>query len=159
DGVAAARRQRLVWGRYHGDERRCFVQCAELVDSLSASAALALGGAEAQLWVRRVKDAQRALGEDVPESLVSAPVQLINIRSNRVQLAGYSSMDPIRIPRQVFEVLGRFDGRPTAEVMADLWNAGIELEPAFVRRVGGLRGFSGAMDRLGSALLPLSTPL
>jgi hypothetical protein len=136
DGVADPARQRALWGRFHGGERELFVRCAELVDALSTSAIVALGGAEAQLWIRRTRDAQRALrSEALPERLAPAPVQLLQIRSGRAVVSGYSAIDPVRIPERLLELLRRFDGRTTDEVLADLETEGIHLERTLVRRL------------------------
>ena len=51
-------------------------------------------------------------------------------------MSSYSDYDPLELPSAVMELLPFFDGRPTAEALAEIEaERGVRLEPALVRKL------------------------
>jgi hypothetical protein len=55
------------------------------------------------------------------------------------RVATYRSADPLDIPHQVLDMLPRFDGRPTRDVLDELQKEGMEVEPELIRRLVDFR--------------------
>lgn len=56
----------------------------------------------------------------LPEVLVASVSEMTRVEPDHVLLTGYSSFDAIRVPKAVFQLLGRLDGkRPWREALAD----------------------------------------
>jgi hypothetical protein len=126
-----------LWGEWADREREFYTRCAALVEALSWDEAIGLCGTEAQSFARLTIDAYRQLrSTDVPSPLETGSFRLIQIQRNATRVSSYSQYDPIDIPPAVMELLPFFDGRPTADVLADIEaERGVCLEPALVRKL------------------------
>jgi hypothetical protein len=125
-----------LWGRWLGDERRFFERCGQLVEKLSWSKVLQLCGQEVQVYAAAaVENYRRLLDEQLPPSLrLGASVNVISLKRDAVELSGYSPMDAVELPRELFESLSMFDGRPTRQAMDDIAEQhGLDLGADLVR--------------------------
>jgi hypothetical protein len=136
DGSDAEKARAIRWGRFLGRERDFYAGSAAIAERLTPAEVLALGGAEAAVWIRRLRDAHRAHGSHaLPERIEAAPVTFLQIRSGRTLVSSYSPYDPVAVPERLLALLPRFDGRHTDEVLAELDGEGIRLDPMLVRRL------------------------
>lgn len=143
--------QRLRWGRWAGREREFYFAAARLVAPLDWAAIEGIGGTEIKARVALVRTAHaRLISKSVPDGLKRAPIQLEfhGRLASRVQT--YSEIDPLDLPNELIGVLSCFDGRPTAEVLAEIaGETGLELTPGLVRRLadfGILRPAPGEVE-------------
>jgi hypothetical protein len=137
DGVANGAELRAMWGQWRGRERELYEQCARLVESLAWADVRAIGGAQLEICARLVRDAHaRLLSDAVPERPVVALVQITPRNRDRVRLATYSGLDALEVPAVVAKTLPYFDGRPTADVLADIRRTeGVTVSPSLVRKL------------------------
>ncbi len=127
---------RARWGRWNGREAEFFRAAAALVAPLSFDEVAARVGPEAAVARLLLEEAFRELGsQEIPERLRTGPLQLIRLNGKKARVVGYSPLDPIDLPRRLLDLLGRFDGRATAEVLDGLAAEGIRLTPSLVRRL------------------------
>jgi hypothetical protein len=121
DGRADLGAYRAAWGRWFGKERELYRHAAERVSAMSLADVLACSGPDVSLFARVVKDRHRALIST--EQVDAVELGLVQIRrhdADRCHVAGYSHYDPLELPSAVVESLHHFDGRPVAEVLAEI---------------------------------------
>ena len=137
DGAPDPKAYARLWGRWLGREAECFERCAELVAGLSWPEVLAIGGPNARARAMLTAEAFRRLVDPAtPERLRPAPVQVARAGAGHVRLVSYSAYDPLEAPAVTLALLPAFDGRPTAEVIAEVEAAtGLSVEPGFVRKL------------------------
>lgn len=123
-----------LWGRWTGDVEGYFLACAALAESLSPAEVLSLGGAEARALVATVRLAQGQLLDDsLPARVALGRAQVAGISAASVRVQGYSHLDPLEVPRALFDQLHHFDGRPIEEALRDASaSAGEEVPPEAV---------------------------
>jgi hypothetical protein len=129
---------RARWGRWEGRESDFFRAAAALVAPLSFTEAIdrAAAASDAAAALSPVRDAWRELSsENLPEALRPGPLRLVLLDTRRARVVGRNPHDPLDLPRALLDLLPRFDGRPTAEVLAALAADGIRLSPALLRRL------------------------
>ena len=120
-----------TWGRWAADFDGYFIACTAVAESLSPGDALALGGAEALALARTVRLAQAQLLDEVlPSRLVLGRAQVVGLTADAVRVQGYSHLDPLTVPRVLFDQLHHFDGRPTDAALAAATVAAGEEVPA-----------------------------
>lgn len=126
-----------VWGKWRGREKDLFVACAEIAHSLRWPDIVGLGGARLELLSQLLLDSYEALvSYEVPSHAHHRRLQIIYDRAATVEVVGYSSMDPLRVPRQLVDTLHRFDGRPTGEVLDEIDKEhGLRILPGVVRKL------------------------
>jgi len=79
---------------------------------------------------------QKLVSDEIPPSLEVGKMQLVQIKQNVTRVCTYSSFDPLDLPGVVMQVLGYFDGRPTAEALAAIADEKeIRLDPSLVRKM------------------------
>jgi len=130
-------RYAATWGKWHGREGEFFIECARLVERLSWADVLTICGPEARLYARLTAAAyQKLVSDEIPPSLEVGKMQLVQIKQNVTRVCTYSSFDPLDLPGVVMQVLGYFDGRPTAEALAAIADEKeIRLDPSLVRKM------------------------
>jgi hypothetical protein len=130
------RRYRAQWGRWAGREVEFYRACGALVSPLAWADVLAVGGVEVRLRARLVEAAwERLLRTEAPARLVPGELRLVQIGDGTSRVETYSAYDLLELPTALLAVLDRFDGRPTAQVLAALRDEGVELDEALVRRL------------------------
>jgi hypothetical protein len=120
-----------LWGRWSGDVEGYFLACAALAEALTPAEVLSLGGAEARALAATVRLAQEQLLDDaLPARVALGRVQLAGISAASVRVQGYSHLDPLEVPRALFDQLHHFDGRPIEEALRDASAAAGEEVPS-----------------------------
>jgi hypothetical protein len=126
-----------LWGDWAGREAELYRRAAGLVAPLSYADLLERIGAPLEGLAERVLAAHRALGSsEVPERLRRRPVDLVRIGETHARLHAYRAYDPCDVPLRLYDELDRFDGRPAAEVLAELAEQrGLALSPALLSKL------------------------
>ncbi len=107
-------KQRRIWGNWRGREMEWYRACAGRVRNLSWRDTAAICGCEVAVLARLAQKAYRELLDpQLPERLEPAPFELVQIETGRLRVVGYSRLDPLDLPAQVFQVLHYFRGRNT----------------------------------------------
>lgn len=120
-----------LWGRWSGDLEGYFRACTAVAEALGPAEVLALGGAEARALALTVRLARAQLLDDaLPGRLALGRAQVVGLSAGSVRVQGYSHLDPLEVPRALFDQLHRFDGRPTDEALRDASAAAGEEVPA-----------------------------
>jgi len=120
-----------LWGRWTGDVEGYFLACAAMAEALSAAEVLALGGAEARALAATVRLAAAQLDDDaLPARLALGRMAVVGLTARGVRLQGYSHLDPLEVPRVLFDQLHHFDGGPLDEALRDASAAAGEEVPA-----------------------------
>jgi hypothetical protein len=130
-------RQRAVWGAWHGRERELYGRCAQIADALSWQDVLELGGARLDLLSRLLLDAYgRLVSNEVPAHARHRSLKVIYSSADSAEVVGYSTIDALRMPRRLVDVLHHFDGRPTQEVLESIEEEeGVRIAPGTVRKL------------------------
>lgn len=134
--LATGRRQQ-IWGKWAGREEDYYLECAQRVEALTWSEVLAICGPDVQALARLVDQAHRRhRSEKVPERLRPGQVKIISMAGEHVIVESYLGSDPLKIPRRIFDLLPRFDGRSTPEVITGITLAtGLKVNPSLVRKL------------------------
>jgi hypothetical protein len=137
DGVLEPSLYKRLWGRWAGREAEFFEACARIVAGLTWKDVLARSGPEVALQARVVTARfARLSANELPERLWTAPFQIVSLTSESARLATYSRLDPIDIPRELFDALASFDGRETTEVVSEIARERrLRLAPDLIRRL------------------------
>jgi hypothetical protein len=138
DGTFTPEGRRAIWGDWAGRERAFYEAAAGLVETMSWGEILERGGPQVRLHARRVSDAHaRVQMPTVPAGpLRLRPLGVSVLGTASVRITTYSSHDPISIPRELFDALPRFDGRPTVEALRSIEEEdGLQVELAVVRHL------------------------
>ena len=138
DGTFPPEGRRAIWGDWAGRERAFYEAAAGLVEAMSWGEILERGGPQVRLHASLVRAAHARL--QVP-AVTAGPLRLrplvvAALGSASVRVTTYSASDPIIIPRDLFDALPRFDGRPAADALRLIEEeGGLQIEPAVVRRL------------------------
>jgi Fe-S-cluster containining protein len=129
--------QKMIWGEWLGREEELYSCCAHLVDSLTWSDVLAIGGpqlrARTQLLIRSYN---ALLSSDIPDRLTVGALKLVQISSASVNVSSYSDFDTVKMNRALYEALPFFDGRPVEEARQQIREEkGISVSLAIVRKL------------------------
>jgi len=126
-----------TWGTWRGRERELFVACSEIANRLPWADIQRLGGTRLELLSRLVLEAYEALvSEVVPLRVRHRQLKVVYTSSESVEVVGYSEIDPLRMPKQVVDILHHFDGRPTDDVLAEIDRQhGLRVTPGVVRKL------------------------
>ncbi|HET6249850.1 MAG TPA: hypothetical protein VFE47_19325 [Tepidisphaeraceae bacterium] len=128
-------RYQAIWGEWVGREREFFGRCAELVNPLNWKRVLQLCGQDTQMLARLAQAAYRdLLREQIPDALRLGNVQIVKMSAASVSVAAYAAIDPVEMPRALFDALGEFDGRAASQSLDAISNRhGLELSRDLVR--------------------------
>ena len=137
DGLADPSASRKVWGHWMGREAEFYRECAQLVNALDWPAVVEINRGEIQLWSRLLGEAyNKLISEEVPERLKVGAVQVSCMDQVSCSVNTYSPYDPISVPKELIQVLGYFDGRPTAEVLEAInERESITLDASLIRKL------------------------
>lgn len=125
------------WEGWSGSREDLYRETTRFVASLDPVEALKTAPREIRVATELVRISQRVHGntDDLPEALTYRGIGVLEDMGNRVRIETYTTLDSLVIPTPVFHSLIRFDGRPVAEVLAELREDGVEVEPALLRRL------------------------
>jgi hypothetical protein len=127
---------RRRWGRWAGREREFYRRAGKLVRGLSWKQLLERTGPEVRMAAQLLAAAHAELvSEELPARLGQGKMELIQIGKKKSRVIGYSGLDPIDLPRQLIDLLDRFDGRKTEAVLEELEREGNPVAPSLVRRL------------------------
>lgn len=128
---------REAWGSWLGREREFYVECARRVTPLGWADVRRIGGAPIAIHEHMVRAAySRLMDASVPERPTTALVLITPRPRDRAQLSSYSGSDSLDVPAVVAKILPLFDGRDTAEVLADVRRReGVTIDPSLVRKL------------------------
>ena len=137
DGVADPLESRRLWGKWAGREAEFYRECARLVNSLDWPKVMAIGGVDIQIYARLLREAYgKLMSQKIPKRLKLGAIQVIAMDRDYCRITSYGAYDPISVPRQLIDLLGYFDGRPTEEVIRTIaLEQGISLDRKLVRRL------------------------
>ena len=138
DGTYAPADLRAIWGRWAGRERAFYEAAAGIVESLSWREILERAGPQVRLRAGLVREAHARLrAPAVPEGpLRRSPFVATTLDSTAVRLTTYSNMDPITIPRALFDALPHFDERAAEPAIAAIEaEQGLEIDLDVVGRL------------------------
>jgi len=137
DGVADPLESRKLWGKWAGREAEFYRECARLVNSLDWPKVIAIGGVDIQIHAGLLREAYgKLMSQKIPKRLKLGAIQVIAMDRDYCRITSYGAYDPVSVPRQLIDVLGYFDGRPTEEVIRTIaLEQGINLDRKLVRRL------------------------
>lgn len=125
------------WHAWSHHAAAYYRETAALVDELSWSEVQTIAGPEIEPLIAELKAAYQALRAEAPEppALVPGLVRISRRGAATTRVVTYSDSDAIDLPSELVALLPRFDGRPTATVLAEIARDGIVLTPALVARL------------------------
>ncbi len=137
DGTVDPSQWSRLWGRWAGRECELFLRCADRVTRLRWTDVARLCGQSVSLEAALLREAWRTLAlAKLPDRLMLGRLEILAWREGAALLGTYSPHDPIAVPGELVAILGRFDGRSTAAVCAELEELeGLELEPALLGKL------------------------
>lgn len=131
-----------AWDPWAARPADYYMRAAALVDDLAWPEVQVIVGAELGPLLARVKAAhaelrpQPAAPSLVPlRRLVQGEMRVSHRSSETSRLVTYSDSDPLDLPSKLLDILPRFDGRPTDEVLAELASDGIVLTDELVTQL------------------------
>ncbi|HEY6249690.1 MAG TPA: hypothetical protein VI685_06995, partial [Candidatus Angelobacter sp.] len=129
--------QKSVWGEWLGREREFYQRCARLVDPLTWADVCGICGpamaAQSQILAEKYKE---LLSSAIPDRLKLGKVELVQISQSCATVTSYSSLDPVRLSRQLYDLLPFFSGQSTAEARQEiLLSKRIDVPPLLLRRL------------------------
>ena len=129
DALDASAYERL-WGPWAGREEQFFIACARLVEPMRWSDVLNASGSEVRALAPIVRLALSRTSEEVTPSRVAlGTMQVVGMTPEAVRVQGYSFLDPLDVPRALFDVLHCFDGRALDEAISAASEAAGEPVP------------------------------
>lgn len=137
DGIADAKKARVLWGSWLGREEEFYRSCARRVDTLAWRDVERIGGSGVSVMARLVQAAfQELRSEVIPERLEVGPLRIMSAGRDGVRVIGYTGSDVLELDAEVMQVLPYFDGRPTLEAVASIeTDLGIRVEEDLIRRL------------------------
>jgi hypothetical protein len=137
DGLADPEEKRKLWGSWLGREAEFYRECIRLVNVLDWQAVTAINRSEIQICAQLLREAySKLLSEEIPERLKLGTLQVLGMDHDSCSINTYSPYDPIKVPRELIEVLGYFDGRPTAEALEAIAECeSLTVDPSLVRKL------------------------
>ncbi len=123
------------WGPWTGREEDFFRACATVAEGASWDEVLAVGGAELRALIPVARMAlSRTREHGLPARATLGTFQVLGLAAASVKVQGYNHLDPLDMPRALFDVLHHFDGRATVDALADASEvAGQEVPPGAIR--------------------------
>ena len=111
--------RRALWGRWAGRERAFFGECARRVGALSWTDLTTICGPRVRVLVAPARAAYADLRADhLPAALRVGEFRIVGEGPRGPRIAGYSTMDPVDLPRELVGALHHFEGRSTREALA-----------------------------------------
>jgi hypothetical protein len=129
--------RRALWGAWAGREGELFRACAAIVDRVDFAEVVRRCGDGVRLRAELVRVAwQKLAAPEPPARLRLGRLDVVRLDAASCRVATYSGLDPIEMPRELFDVLHHFDGRPNADARAAISSAGgPQLTDGLVRKM------------------------
>jgi hypothetical protein len=137
DHVADLKAYRQLWGKWMGQEREFYQECARLVSNLSWEDILQICGPEVLLLTRLTREAySRLTSNRLPESVRLKPLKILEVGRDWVKVKAYSNYDPLKVPRKLFEALPDLKGQLTVEALQTVANEkGLRLTNRLIQKM------------------------
>jgi hypothetical protein len=137
DGAVDAAMYDSAWGAWRGREKELYVACTRIADSLGWADIVRFGGVRLELLSRLLVEEYAALvSREVPKNPRHRRLTVVYNSAESVEVVGYTTMDPLRFPKQLLDVLHHFDGRPTEQVLDEIDDEhGLRIDPGVVRKL------------------------
>ncbi len=141
DGSEDPALYRALWGRWYGKEAEFYRACAEKVNPLRWKDLVEISGPDVRIAAQLARKAYADLtNQELPRVLRLGPFEVISADVETVRLSTYNGYDPLEVPRSLFDLLPRFDGRPTATVLETIATGdGVDLDPALIRKLADFK--------------------
>jgi len=140
DSAHCAKRMDDVWGAWKDQKPQFYMRASELTESLAWNDVISISGAEGQALANLVKQSYRGLLSDtLPSRLSLGRYSIYSMDAHGVAASSYSAFDPLRLSRRLLNVLERFDGSQTADVLTHLREKGTEIDPELLRTLVDFR--------------------
>ena len=129
-----------LWGVHRGKEHAFFLACHHRVRDLTWEDVLQICGPNVHVLADAAREAFEGLEQPVPDRLVPGRYSVVATGESGVLAQTYSEADPIGLPAALTSVLHLFDGRPLAQVEAQLeQERGVALAPEYLRMLVDFR--------------------
>lgn len=137
DGLANPLESRRLWGSWVGREAEFYRECSRLVNGLDWSSVVAIGGPEILIYARLLRQAYaKLMANELPARLRVGAIQVVGMDQDSCRITSYNAYDPLNLPRQLIDVLGYFDGRPTVEAVRAIALAeGIQIDSTLMQKL------------------------
>lgn len=120
-----------LWGPWLHRVEDYFLACVEVAEALTPEEVLRLAGPEALAMRAALGLGREGLSRgELPARVALGSVKLVGLEADAVRLQGYSHLDPLRVPRALFDQLHHFDGRDVGEALRAATEAAGEEVPA-----------------------------
>lgn len=125
------------WRSWSHHAAAYYREAATLVDELTWPEVQTIAGPDLEPLLHEVRAAYAAIQTEAPAApaLVPGLVRISRRGPTTTRVVTYSDSDAIDLPSDLVALLPRFDGRPTALVLAEIARDGIVLTPALVARL------------------------
>jgi len=126
-----------LWGEWLGREVEMFRASARLMEGADVVEVLRRSGPDARIRVELVRAAWQRLNDDrLPMSLRAGPLRVIRVDGRTCRLTTYSGLDPVEVPRDLFDALSYFEGRSTEDARAAMSReGGLTLSTSLIRKM------------------------
>lgn len=128
EGSATERDYLERWGEWAGREIEWYGRCHELVRELSWADVVRIAGPDLGLSTRALERASRRRDRRfVPTSLLLRRLSVLQ-HGDPTLVESYSAHDPLAVPQALLHALPTFRGQPVSDALAELAEAGLELD-------------------------------
>lgn len=126
-----------LWGAHAGREEEFYLRCAALADQLSWQQIQDLGGLRLRELLRRTRHAlDRVQSNTTPQRPRLDDLRVQPGSSGQLLIHTYSGYNMLQVPARLIAILPRFNGRPTAEVLAEIQTEmHLRIDPGLVRKL------------------------
>lgn len=135
DGTVDKAPLKTMWGTWLGREAEFYVECWSRVSALSWADVLAICGPETRMHARRVAAAYANHESTALPDALRLNAYQATTAGKKMRLRTFSTTDSIDLAPDLVAALAEFDGRPTADVVAQLAARGIALDEAELLRL------------------------
>ena len=119
-----------LWGPWTGREEAFYRAAYRVVEPMSWDDVVVAAGSEVKALSTVVRLAlSRTRDESIAGRVALGSLQVVGMSAGSVRVQGYSFLDPLDVPRVLFDVLHHFDGRPLAEAISQATEAAGEPVP------------------------------
>lgn len=119
-----------LWGPWAGREEEFYRACHRVVEPMRWRDVVAAAGSELRVLTPVVRFAfARTRDTAMPARVTLGALDVVGMEAASVRVQAYSFVDPLDVPRALFDVLHFFDGRPTAEAITAASEAAGEPVP------------------------------
>lgn len=131
-----ASRPDALWGPLVGHEEAFYRRCHARVRALTWPQVLEAGGPQVRALAEAAKHAFHALSAPLPDRLRVGTHRVVAVGVDGVMVETYRGSDPVLLPAMLQAVLYLFDGRETAQILAQLeQEQGLSIDAALLREL------------------------